>query len=160
MPYSFQSIPTSGTGKADQEVERIHSVFTLWISCQWVSHKSEKSVEKLPKILSCCFWKQWFWMDSPAKETAYLLSCANTSTWEMSWLLKMVLFSRVQSASSWWVWDPGFKISSTDPISVSKVVSEGHVKLSIGPTWTENWKNLCQSVKLATPSSLLNRKSL
>lgn len=36
----------------------------------------------------------------------------------------------------------------------------GARELSIGLTWTENWKNLSQSVKLTTPSSLFNRKSL
>ena len=36
----------------------------------------------------------------------------------------------------------------------------GTRELSIGLTGTENWKNLSQSVKLTTPSSLFNRKSL
>ena len=33
----------------------------------------------------------------------------------LSWLLKMMSFSKVQSASSQWAWDPRLKKSSTDP---------------------------------------------
>ena len=105
-------------GKADQEAEKIQSVNFLSVSKPQI----EEIREETAKILSCCLWKRWFGMDGPIKEKANLLSCANTSTWEMSWLLKMMLFSRVQSASSRWAWDPRLKRSSTDPISIFTVV--------------------------------------
>ena len=145
--YSFQSLPTSGTlsmkGRSRSRKNPLREI--------------REETAKDPVLQSL---KQWFWMDGPTKEKDYLLSCANISSWEMSWLLKNVFFFK------------GLK--SVIPMSLRPKIKEklhrshigiqgclrGARELSIGLTWTENWENLSQSVKLTTPSSLFNRKSL
>lgn len=65
--------------KADQEVERKPL------------REIREETAKDPVLQSL---KQWFWMDGLTKEKDYLLSCANISSWETSWLLKNVFFQR------------------------------------------------------------------